>query len=300
MHLRAGYADWSYRNVRSSGGVSQADGSHAAAARAPRMRFRTQWEVLERGLLDCTDPLHVDNAPCFDWKNAAHRSPTVQATLRTCYAEASRRGRETPGGMPREWALRTPANGTLASALGCAAVFGERLALRRSRRDGRASFAPRNETEWGLLVLGDAPALASLARGVPQLRARVVDTSALGPIGHTSFGQSCDGKAGGVARTARCTSSEAVDPSGAWTRAMVDFYLGGTSSSFVTVLFSSWGSAMLSRSLLCCRHRYHFGAMYSTTFSHRDKPMTNVDFLQALTQVETPGADPDEWGAAGS
>jgi len=72
-------------------------------------------------------------------------------------------------------------------------------------------------------------------------------------------------------------------------------YLGGMATSAITVLFSSWGSAMLSRSLLCCRHRHHFGAMYSQAHSHRDKPMGNVEFLQAVTQVETPGADPGEW-----
>ena len=116
------------------------------------------------------------------------------------------------------------------------------------------------------------------------LVSRVVDTAAIGPIGHTSRTVLCDASGGG-----RCAEEGAADPSGAWTRAMVDFYLGGLTSAFVSALFSSWQAAMLSRSLLCCKRRMHFGAMYSQANSHRDKPMPNVTFLQAVTQTAVRG-----------
>jgi uncharacterized membrane protein YgcG len=304
MHMRTGYADWSHLNVRQAQGAYQPDSAQAAAVSAPRMPFSRQWAVFEGGLLDCLEPAHKPGAPCFNWRGAEHRSPTAADAQRLCAATQPRLGASIGGGATVH--LRTPANGTLAAAALCAASFGQRLAARRG------PAARGNRSNWGLLVLGDSPALPSLLRALPELGARVVDTRGIGSIGHTSFGRSCEAKpgvAGGGASggTASgggivsggggggCLSESTVDPAGAWTRGMVDMYLGGVATSAITVLFSSWGSAMLSRSLLCCRHRHHFGAMYSQVHSHRDKPMGDVDFLQAVTQVETPGAGPGEW-----
>ena len=288
MHMRTGYADWTYRNIKSGHAGAEADSAYTAAVTAPRMRFSRQWTVLEAGLVDCTEAAHVANEPCFNWKNAEHRSPTVRDVKKLC-------GTLRPFGKATDSdaVIRTPGNGTLSAAVGCVATFGERMMRRQGPMSGL------NASRWGLLMLGDSPALPSLVRSLPEMGARVIDTHGIGEIGHTSFGQSCEGKlataTGGISKVSDCTGFATVDPAGAWTRAMVDFYLGGMAGSFVTVLFSSWGGAMLSRSLLCCQHRYHFGAMYSQQYSHRDKPMHNVDFLQALTQVEVPGADPEEW-----
>ena len=64
------------------------------------------------------------------------------------------------------------------------------------------------------------------------------------------------------------------------------------------MLFSSFVGAVLRRSLVCCGgRRMHFGAMYSQQHSHRDRPMRNVEFLQALMQVVEPRAAEAEWGA---
>ena len=41
-------------------------------------------------------------------------------------------------------------------------------------RQGRARGKVRG---WGLLVMGDSPGFISLARGLPQLEGRVVDTA---------------------------------------------------------------------------------------------------------------------------
>jgi hypothetical protein len=90
------------------------------------------------------------------------------------------------------------------------------------------------------------------------------------------------------------------NPHGGWTRAMIDYYIGGLTDAFVTVLFSSFPGAFLRRSLLCCRHRAHFGAMYSQEYSHRDKPMRNLDFLRAMMQTHEVGTAQAEWAAARS
>ena len=68
---------------------------------------------------------------------------------------------------------------------------------------------------------------------------------------------------------------------------MIDFYLGGLPSSFVSAVFSSFPGAALGRSLLCCTHRVHFGAVAKMEHGHsvRDGPMLHPWALQALTQV---------------
>uniref|UniRef100_A0A7S3AGL4 Uncharacterized protein n=1 Tax=Haptolina ericina TaxID=156174 RepID=A0A7S3AGL4_9EUKA len=80
---------------------------------------------------------------------------------------------------------------------------------------------------------------------------------------------------------------------------MIDFYLGGVTDGFISVLFSSFVGAMITRSVTCCQERMHFGAMYTQEHSHRDRPMKNVNFLQAMMQTEEPLADADNWNASG-
>ena len=76
---------------------------------------------------------------------------------------------------------------------------------------------------------------------------------------------------------------------------MIDYYTGGLTDAFVSAPFSSFVGAVLRRSLVCCRERYHFGAMYSQQRSHRDKPMRHVDFLRALMQASEERAAEAEW-----
>ena len=79
---------------------------------------------------------------------------------------------------------------------------------------------------------------------------------------------------------------------------MVDYYIGGLSDAFVSSLFSSFVGAVLRRSLVCCKQRFHFGAMYSQQRSHRDRPMRNVDFLRALMQKREIGVEEREWASS--
>ena len=65
---------------------------------------------------------------------------------------------------------------------------------------------------------------------------------------------------------------------------MIDYYVGGLTDAFVSSLFSSFVGAVLRRSMICCKERYHWGAMYSQQRSHRDKPMRDVGFLRAMMQ----------------
>jgi len=92
---------------------------------------------------------------------------------------------------------------------------------------------------------------------------------------------SCD-----VQRAAACAQS-VHDPGGAWLRSVADLYLGGLADGFVSALFSSFVGQVIARSLRCCapHARRHFGAMYDRGHSHRDRPMRNISFLQALTQT---------------
>ena len=76
---------------------------------------------------------------------------------------------------------------------------------------------------------------------------------------------------------------------------MIDYYIGGLTDGFVSVLFSSFVGAVLRRSLLCCQQRMHFGAMYSQKASHRDKPMRNVAFLRAMMQTTEVHTAEAEW-----
>ena len=141
-------------------------------------------------------------------------------------------------------------------------------------------------------MLGDAPGFASLVEALPGLSGRVTHTNDAGVTGHTSFAATC---AHG-SRTS-CLRRGTVDPGGSWTRSMIDFYLGGLADGFVSVLFSSFVGAMLTRSLTCCSTRMHFGAMYTQQYSHRDRPMKNVAFLRAMMQSTEHHAEQPSWAA---
>ena len=94
------------------------------------------------------------------------------------------------------------------------------------------------QAAWGVLVLGDAPGFLSLVRSLPELSSRVVETSGAGAVAHTTFTGSCpsDGSL--------CVSAGTHNPHGGWTRAMIDYYIGGLADGFVSVLFSSFVGAV--------------------------------------------------------
>jgi hypothetical protein len=262
-----------------------ADDAWREAAAAPLLPYAEHWRVFESMLRDCTEVNELERAttPCFDWRGPhAHRSPTLTSAM-LCASRA----------LPTLDALGAPGNGTLAAVVECVRHFGAAGAADRARRR-RARARPVTDagTRWGVLALGDAPGFASLVSAHPQLRSRVVETSAAGAVAHTTFTGSC-AHDGGL-----CAARGTHNPRGGWTRAMVDFYLGGLSDSFVSALFSSFVGAMLRRSLRCCRHRMHFDAMYSARHSHRDRPMRNVAFLRAMMQDAEVHTNASEWSGA--
>ena len=96
--------------------------------------------------------------------------------------------------------------------------------------------------EFRLRLTARAPRL------LPQLGGRVVTTEAAGALGNTIFSTACSGgaRAAAAADARRGSSTSAAascasgkDPQGAWTRSVVDMYLGGLASGFINVLFSS-------------------------------------------------------------
>ena len=257
----------------------------------------------------------VARTACFEWPR--HAAPTLEDGLR-CKPRTRRRSQYRRRGRGHErsiehsasadasaeasFSLQVPSNGTLAAVLTCATGF----ASGHSSASSASSHSSSGQA-WRLLVLGDSPALISLALGHPQLGpSRVVHTSSAGVIGHTAFSwASSTGalavKAAGMPRRAAESSpagSDASsqtlnptpmlepthDPSGAWSRSMVDLYAAGLCDGFVSALFSSFVGAALSRSVLCCAGagRAHFMASPSTAGSNRDHAMTNASVLAAL------------------
>ena len=73
-------------------------------------------------------------------------------------------------------------------------------------------------------------------------------------------------------------------------RSVVDFYLAGLADDFVSAAFSSFPGTALSRSLLCCRARVHFGADRRDAALTRDLPICDARILKALLQP-TPSRD---------
>ena len=80
--------------------------------------------------------------------------------------------------------------------------------------------------------MGDAPGFISLVNTLPAFAGRVVHTNDAGGVAHTTFSGSCPPD------SAACVTRGTVDPQGGWTRAMLDFYIGGLTDGFVSSLFS--------------------------------------------------------------
>ena len=204
------------------------------------------------------------------------------------------------------WSLPVPGNGTISAVLECAHRFARAVAPLKlpasggrggggrgggGRGGGRGGGGGGHERDpWGLLVLGDAPGFGSLVHAHPALAGRVVHTNDAGGVAHTTFTGSCP------PNSVECHARGTVDPQNGWTRAMIDYYAGGLTDAFVSALFSSFPGAVLRRSLVCCKERMHFGAMYSQQRSHRDKPMRHVDFLRALMQTKERMTGEASWG----
>jgi hypothetical protein len=327
MHLRSGFADWQWYSstmqvATSASKKTMANGQWRAALRAAPLDYVSHWRTFESMLHDCTETGTMPPftpRPCFNWRSPYHRSPSVhdaEGCALGRLATISQRGLPLPAGLEPAAppsrssdhqlrtclktgsgtclrSLATPGNGTLTASVECAHRFAVSLAKPPT---AGAAGSPLPHTSsggdgsaWGLFVLGDAPGYMSLIHALPDLRGRVVHTNDAGGVAHTTFTGSCP------RNSASCEAKGTVDPQGGWTRAMIDFYVGGLTDAFVSTLFSSFVGALLRRSLVCCKERMHYGAMYSQQHSHRDKPMRHVDFLRALMQTEEQGTEVDAW-----
>jgi hypothetical protein len=266
VHLRTGYADWTFRNDDSYfGAKTQGNGADAAgAAKAPGSDGKelhtsggqtgairgmaddvvAHWRRLEKYFHDCQGG---QSGPCFNWLYPRRgRHPRREDALRC--------GGRAAAHLPAPWGAAEAPRGFLSSLLLCAARVAQAasVAHKPSRTSAAApAAAPRlgddrgggDGARWGLLVLSDAPALPSLAAHLPALRGRVVATSGAGSLGHSSFARSCSAKRG---------CSRGRDPNGVWTRSLVDFYLAGVADGFVKGLFTSFLFSTMRRSLICC------------------------------------------------
>jgi hypothetical protein len=127
-------------------------------------------------------------------------------------------------------------------------VFGEEdgtystlvtCAMHAARGAGRNTSAA---APWLLYVAGDLPPLYQLMRSHPTLAAHVV--SAEGALGHVSSGVLCRGTRHGRAKV--CSQYE-WDPSGAWTRAMVDAWMLGATDVMVRLGGTSFMNVVRGR-----------------------------------------------------
>lgn len=225
------------------------------------------------------------------------------------------------GGGPEGAAAREPdaARGPLSAVVACASLWGRRAVAplshaqrhalsmdellppkhrpqhadggARARADAdavAARFAANGslDARWALLVLGDAPALHALLLAEPTLRGRVVSTQAggagAGALGHTVFSSACaSGRADAGGEGGGKACAQGADPRGAWTRSIVDMYLGGWAKGIVRLLFSSYPGAVAMRSM-AQRGAVAWYADYDKISSHRDRRMNNGTVLRLL------------------
>jgi hypothetical protein len=134
----------------------------------------------------------------------------------------------TPGDSAAGLALGEDRRGAVSAAVRCA--FAE---------------AEARSTEPSALLLyvaGDLPALHALIAAHPQLRN--VSLFAEGAVGHASSNSLCSGGGAG-ART--CVSG--ADPSGAWSRTMVDMYMLGACDALVRLGISTFVTGFVNARL---------------------------------------------------
>ena len=305
VHLRSGFADWQWyssTHIRAGVGANgvKANRQWEQALNAGPLSYDKHWKAFEAMLYDCKESVTNDGRPCFNWRTphfgkapdlndaaqcAVERlkaaNPSTLLPAKKGGGSSSQKHQLCLDVTPKSsclWSLPMPSNGTLAAVVECSHRFATALADPKTSRD-----------VWGLFVMGDAPGFGSLLHSLPALHGKVVHTNDAGGVAHTTFTGSCPHA------STSCVHRGTVDPQGGWTRAMIDYYIGGLTDGFVSSLFSSFVGAVLRRSLTCCNERFHFGAMYSQQRSHRDKPMRNIDFLRALMQAKEQSAEEARW-----
>jgi len=269
VHLRTGYADWAFRN----------DDSYFTPNSSRSLSPHEHWRTLDHYFRDCSRELP---GPCFNWIHPHKGRPPRMADALDCGGRRVRRLKPLELGTPK---------GFLTSLLTCATRLAQSMSIseqpggRAARRHPGAALAAAEERKWGLLVLSDAPAVPSLAANLPALHGRVVSTAGAGQLGHSSFDRSCSAARG---------CSLGLDPGGAWTRSLVDFYLAGAADGFVKGVFTSFLFSTMRRNLLCCEGGafVQWMAWYNLSRTHRDLPMSDRGFMAALATTHRPG---DAW-----
>ena len=303
------------------------------ALHAGLLDYAAHWRTFDSMLHDCKENVSLadPSRPCFNWRTPyPNRAPTIVDAERCAAPRLARmdlldgvdrqlKGNGTGSLSPFArlrggtmdgqrmcvpvtpttcmWSLPMPSNGTLSAVIECAHRFARGLAPQKqpgatqpgATQPGATQPGATQRDAWGVFAMGDAPGFMSLVDGHPGLHGRVVHTNDAGGVAHTTFTASCP------QNSDACVTRGTVDPQGGWTRAMIDYYVGGLTDGFVSSLFSSFVGAVLRRSMTCCKERYHFGAMYSQQRSHRDKPMRNINFLRAMMQDKEQKVGVHEW-----
>ena len=191
IHLRTGYADY----------ASSSRSKPAAVSAVPSecTVFGDEWDELQSAYPPlCLGDVESETCTSISNKEARLIVPARGATCVVPPDNTSVLGRE--GGQ---------GGGILTTLLNCAAL--------------KAIHNSSNTAHWLLYVAGDLPAFVLLANSSRALAGHVM--TAAGAFGHISFSKVCRINAGESVKT--CLPA-GIDPGGAWTRSMVDWFVLGS------------------------------------------------------------------------
>lgn len=217
VHVRSGYADYAARMVE----VIRSDGKPGSELRGrdPRVDAAPFWRTLDAAFVPCpaAGTANVTQA-CTSFGDAA--------------ALAMNTGGASCGGPAATSSVRAHfmemeagnSRGPMSSLMACAV----------------ASAQAHDPNIWLLYIAGDLPPLVQLANVSTSLASHVVTAS--GDVGHVSSAVVCHGA--GERQT--CSESRA-DPGGAWTKALVDFFMLSVCDRVIHVGTSSFVTAALAR-----------------------------------------------------
>ena len=256
------------RRIRAGVGANgvKANRRWEQALNAGPLSYNKHWKAFEAMLYDCKESITNDGRPCFNWRTphfgkapdindaaqcAVERlkaaNPSTLLPAKKGGSSSSQKHQVCLDVTPKSsclWSLPMPSNGTLAAVVECSHRFD-----RSGRSEDVATYGASLSWATRRIQLS-----ASLVAGITrQGRA------------HERCGRRRAHNIHRLGRMRPCVHRGTVDPQGGWTRAMIDYYIGGLTDGFVSSLFSSFVGAVLRRSLTCCSERFHFGAMYCSS-----------------------------------
>lgn len=226
LHVRSGYADHVSSGAPSAAAAASAPLPQPFGASQRRAVHAAQWARLNAAYTPCGAQAAPPNATCLAWSEGALTAIATGGA--SCAAAAS--------GVALHLSFHTETgesgDGALGSLLPCAAYAAA------SRAPGGAA-AP-----WLLFAAGDLPPFFLLANRSEALAGHVATSEGL--LGHVSFSRVCVVRPGAEAGQKACRAT-GVDPGGAWTRTMVDWFMLGACDVLLRLGGSSFPGAVGSR-----------------------------------------------------